>query len=189
MTFDARWGDFDATRVPDPPWTHVWALTARVLVTGGDLQEVESYLWRWRWSGWILALNEDANTCQVCGARMEGAADPSVRSVGRPRLNCTNVCRQQRNRLRAKALPTPWEERVAEASLLRTQLDAVAVAATRRMVLHRLLHPSTVIVPPNWAAMRHAPILPARCAQACDAAKSCQHTGGLCLFAAVGRTE
>ena len=108
MTFDARWGDFDATRVPDPPWTHVWALTARVLVTGGDLNEVENYLWRWRWSGWILALNEDANTCQVCGARMEGAADPSVRSVGRPRLNCTNVCRQQRNRLRAKALPTPW---------------------------------------------------------------------------------
>jgi hypothetical protein len=185
MSFEERWMDVDASRVPDPPWPHVWALTARALVTGGRLQDVETHLWRWRWSGWIVALDGDATTCPVCGARI---VDEGVRVHGR-RSSCTNACRQLRARLRAKSLSTPWEARVAEARLLRAQLEAAATGATRWLMRHRLLHPGSVILPPNWSSMRHAPVLPARCDRACDSVKICGHTGGPCLFAAIGRTE
>lgn len=186
MSFEERWMDFDASRVPDPPWAHVWALTARALVTGGRLQDVETHLWRWRWSGWVLALDADATTCPVCGSRL---VDEGVKIHGR-RSSCTNACRQLRARLRAKALPTPWEERVADAAVVHSQLEAEALGSMRWLMRHRLLHPGSVILPPNWTAMRHAPVLPARCAQACESSKACGHTGGgPCLFAAIGRTE
>jgi hypothetical protein len=185
MSFEERWMDFDASRVPDPPWPHVWALTARALVTGGRLQDVETHLWRWRWSGWILALDGDATTCPVCGARI---VDEGVRVHGR-RSSCTNACSQLRARLRAKSLSTPWEARVAEARLLRAQLEAAATGAARWLMRHRLLHPGSVIVPPNWTSMRHAPVLPLPCQKRCQDARSCGHTDGPCLLAEIGRTE
>lgn len=183
MSFDARWAEFDASRVSDPDWEDVWALTCRALVSGGGTREVESYLWRWRWSGWILQLDQDIRTCKVCG----GSLGEEVH--GR-RTSCGDACRQLRARCRAKGEPTPWAVRVNEAREVRAQLEDAGEAARKWLVRRRVLHPGSVVLPPNWASMRSAPVLPPRCDRACDASSDCTLTGGgPCLFAAVGRVE
>lgn len=186
MSFDARWMEFDAARVQDPPWPDVWSLACRALVAGGGTRDLEAYLWRWRWSGWILQLDADPSTCRVCGGRI-GASGEVIH--GR-RSSCSNACRQIRARCRAKVEPTPWAERVSEAHAMRAQLLEEASAASKWHLRRRVLHPSSVVLPPDWTRLRHAPDLPARCDRTCDRNAACEHTqAGPCVFASIGRVE
>ena len=52
MSFEDRWMEFGSARVPDPPWADVWALVRLGRASGRGLVEVESLLFRWRWTGW-----------------------------------------------------------------------------------------------------------------------------------------
>ena len=178
-----RWTEFDASRIPDPPWNQVWALTARALTSGGGTRELETFLWRWRWSGWVISLDADPDICPVCGEKMSAEGQ---RRHGR-RSSCSNACRQLRARTKKAGEPTPWAAQVADARQVRAQLEEAAEAATRWLTRRFLLHPGTIVLPPNWVSLRQAPVLPSRCRGSCEG--TCAHTGGPCLFAAVGRTE
>lgn len=101
MNLLSRWLEFGAASIPDPPWPEVWAAVARGQASGRGLGEVENLLFRWRFSGWILSLDMDPSTCQVCGDRMSPGGN-------RPRISCSNRCRQLRVRHKAEGTPTSW---------------------------------------------------------------------------------
>lgn len=186
MSFEDRWIEFDASRVPDPPWSDVWSLACRALVTGSGTRELESFLWRWRWSGWIVQLDEDASTCRVCGGRIGESGE----ALHGRRSSCSNACRQIRARCRAKNELTAWAARVHEARAVRSKLLEEVGAASKWHLRRRVLHPASVVIPPDWTSLRHAPELPSRCDRACGRDSGCDHTGGgPCLFASIGRTE
>lgn len=186
MNLLSRWLEFGAASIPDPPWPEVWAAVARGQASGRGLGEVENLLFRWRFSGWILSLDMDPSTCPVCGDRMSPGGN-------RPRISCSNRCRQLRVRHKAEGTPTSWGDQVAEARTVRKAVLEALLAAQRASVRHRLLHPGSVVMPPDWTSLQHAPLLPPRCGLCVGEGgrgTACAHTeGGLCLFAGIGRVE
>jgi len=188
MSFEDRWMEFGSARVPDPPWADVWALVRLGRAAGRGLVEVESLLFRWRWTGWILQLAADSSTCLSCGARIE-------QRVGR-QTQCDGACRVARVRSHARGGSSAWERRVEEAKATRAELVETMRLARVRLVRDRILSASSTVLPPDWTAMQHAPMLPARC-PGCggdgdcegrgDVGRSrCAHTDGLCVFSGVG---
>ena len=180
MSWHDRIGEMPVVPASDPPWEDVWTLTTHALAVRGT-EWLETWMWKWRFSGWILALDEDA-TCTVCGARL-----PTDHAR---RTSCSRACRQARVRARAAGLPTAWDEAVASARTTREQLATDLENARRWRARMTVFQRKPTFVPPDWTAMRHAPDLPPRCGMACESGfEGCSHTGGSCLFASCGRSD
>jgi hypothetical protein len=169
-----------AAPIADPPWEDVWTLTTHALAVRGTAW-LETWMWRWRFSGWILGLDEDA-TCTVCGAPL-----PTLHAR---RTSCSRACRQARVRARAAEQATEWEQQVASARSTREQLASELENARRWNARMTVFGRTPAFVPPDWTAMRHAPDLPARCGAPCESGfEGCRHTGASCLFASCGRSD
>ena len=180
MSWHDRIGEMTSAPVSDPPWEDVWMLTTHALAVRGT-DWLETWLWRWRFSGWILALDEDA-TCTVCGA--------SLPTNHARRTSCSRACRQARVRARAAGQATEWEQQVTSARSTREQLASDLENARRWHTRMTVFARKPAFVPPDWTAMRHSPDLPARCGAACESGfEGCLHTGASCLFASCGRTD
>lgn len=188
MSFEDRWAEFGLARVPDPPWADVWAFVRLCRVSGRGLGEVEDVLFRWRWTGWILQLAQDPLTCVSCGARMEA-------KVGR-QIQCDGACRMARVRAHARGERSAWEQRVEFARVMRAELVETMRLARVRLVRDRILSATSTVLPPDWSAMQHAPVLPSRC-PGCGGGgdredrggvgqAACAHTDGLCVFSGIG---
>ncbi len=180
MSWHERIAEMTAAPVADPPWEDVWTLTTHALAVRGTAW-LETWMWRWRFSGWILGLDEDA-TCTVCGAPLP---TPHAR-----RTSCSRACRQARVRARAAEQATEWEQQVASARSTREQLASELENARRWHARMTVFGRTPAFVPPDWTAMRHAPDLPARCGAPCESGfEGCRHTGASCLFASCGRSD
>ena len=180
MSWHDRIAEMTAAPVADPPWEDVWTLTTHALAVRGTAW-LETWIWRWRFSGWILGLDEDA-TCTVCGAPLP---TPHAR-----RTSCSRACRQARVRARAAEQATEWEQQVASARSTREQLASELENARRWHARMTVFGRTPAFVPPDWTAMRHAPDLPARCGAPCESGfEGCRHTGASCLFASCGRSD
>ena len=180
MSWHDRIAEMTAAPVADPPWEDVWTLTTHALAVRGTAW-LETWMWRWRFSGWILGLDEDA-TCTVCGAPLP---TPHAR-----RTSCSRACRQARVRARAAEQATEWEQQVASARSTREQLASELENARRWHARMTVFGRTPAFVPPDWTAMRHAPDLPARCGAPCESGfEGCRHTGASCLFASCGRSD
>jgi len=179
MSWQDRISDMPRTPVDDPPWGDVWTLVSHALAVRG-IEWLEAWMWRWRFSGWILALDE-TSTCTVCG-------DALPTNHAR-RTSCSRACRQARVRHRASSSATPWEDAVACARAMREDLQRELEHAHKWVARNAILQRVPDFVPPDWTAMRHPPMLPSRCGSPCATGEACAHTGGACLFASCGRTE
>ena len=147
MSFQDRWAQFDPSRVPDPSWEIVWSLSCRAQIVGSGLQELENFLWRWRWTGWIHLLQEDPSTCPVCGGLLSAEGPAHGR-----RSSCSSACRQLRSRCHQQNRQTPWEQTCASARKERERLDAEAQLGLSWWKRYTILHPNCTLLPPDWTS-------------------------------------